>query len=567
MPHSGSGGHARPDPPHNATMTHATAPAPAGRTADTIFLGGTVLTVDDDFSTAEAVAVADGRILQVGSRDDVLALAGPHTETVDLAGAALLPGFVEAHGHPTGEMVMAGPGSVDLRASVCPSAQAVLDRLREAVAAAPEDGWVTASGWDPLLNDDLPPLSRALLTELSPRIPLSVMHYSGHAAWANDAAMERLGITRDTPDPAGSVYVRDEHGEPTGEGREYPAAGVIMGPGAQVPDGEFGPRLQAALEISAAAGVTMTGDLAFSPAAEETVREFFAAGTAPVRMRTYEISGIRETIPHGGEPDPFFRPVGVKIWSDGSPWIGNIATSFAYHGGHAADVIGVTHGHRGCANYTAEQLLALCRRYMGQGWQIACHVHGDVAVETVLDVYETVQGENPGTEFRLRMEHCGSITEEQVRRAHALGVTISFFPAHIHYYGEVLREFFGERADAWVPAGAAEACGMRFSLHNDPPVTPENPLLNMQTAIDRTTRGGTVLGACYGVSVREAVRAQTIHAAWQLHSEHEAGSIEPGKFADFVLLSDDPTRVDPSTLGQVRVLGTWVGGRPAYTAG
>ncbi|WP_158726368.1 amidohydrolase [Tomitella fengzijianii] len=530
-------------------------------TADTVFTGGTVLTVDEDFSTAEAVAVAGGRILRVGTRAEVLALAGPHTETVDLAGAALLPGFIEAHGHPTGEMVMAGPDSVDLRASVCPTAEAVLTKLRAAVDAAPSDGWVAASGWDPLLLSDLPTLSRALLTELSPRVPLSVMHYSGHAAWANDAAMERLGITRDTPDPAGSVYVRDADGEPTGEGREYPAAGVIMGPGRLVPQGEFGPRLEAALRISAAAGVTMTGDLAFSPAAESTVREYFAAGTAPVRMRSYEISGIRDTIPRAEETDPFFRPVGVKIWSDGSPWVGNIATSFTYQGGHAADVIGVSEGHRGCSNYTSEQLLELCRRYMVQGWQVACHVHGDVAVDEVLDVYETVLGENPGTEFRLRMEHCGSITPEQVRHAHGLGVTISFFPAHIHYYGEVLREFFGERADAWVPAGAAEECGMRFSLHNDPPVTPENPLLNMQTAIDRTTRNGMVLGAEYGVSVREAIRAQTIHAAWQLHSEHEAGSIEPGKLADFVLLSDDPTRVDPGGIGAIRVLGTWVAGR------
>src|SRR5699024_4590632 len=309
----------------------------------------------------------------------------------------------------------------------------------------------------------------------------SVMHYSGHAAWANSAAMERLGITRDTPDPEGSVFVRDEQGEPTGEGREYPAMGIIMGPGGQAPAGDVGPRLEAALRLSSAAGVTTTGDLAFRPLAERGARAYFAQGTAPVRMRTYEISGARETIPRGDGTDPLFRPVGVKIWSDGSPWIGNIATSFGYHAGHATDIIGVTEGHRGCSNYTHEQLLELCRRYMGQGWQIACHVHGDVAIDTVLDVYETVQVETPGTEFRLRMEHCGSITPQQVRRAAAAGVTFSFFPAHIYYNGEVLREFFGERGDAWVPAGAAEECGIRFSLHNDPPVTPENPLLDMQT--------------------------------------------------------------------------------------
>src|SRR5699024_370986 len=291
--------------------------------ADTVVTGGTVLAVDDGFSTAEAVAVADGRILRVGTRAEVEALAGPETATVDLDGGTLLPGFVEAHGHPTAEMVMSGPGTVDLRAAVCPTAEDVLARLRDAVAAAGPDDWVTATGWDPLLLPELPPLDSALLSGISPKVPLSVMHYSGHAAWANSAAMERLGITRDTPDPEGSVFVRDEQGEPTGEGREYPAMGIIMGPGGQAPVGDVGPRLEAALRLSSAAGVTTTGDLAFSPSAEEGVRAYFAQGTAPVRMRTYEISGARETIPRGDGTDPLFRPVGVKIWSDGSPWIGN----------------------------------------------------------------------------------------------------------------------------------------------------------------------------------------------------------------------------------------------------
>lgn len=537
---------------------------------DTVFVGGTVVTADDGFTIAEAVAVSGGRIAAVGTRVRIEGLVGTDTEIVDLAGRTLLPGFIEAHGHPTAEMLMLGPAAVDVRAAVCGTADAVLEKLRAAVADEPSDGWVAAVGWDPLLLPGLPPISRALLTELSPDIPLSVMHNSGHSAFANDAALARAGVDRDTPDPEGSVYVRDAAGELTGEGREVPAAGILMGPSIMAGMDRFDDYLAHELTRVSAAGVTTTGDLAFAPDSYPKIRAYYtehgldSAQPAPVRMRTYEISGKRATIDRPDDPEPLasmLRPVGVKVWSDGSPWIGNIETSFAYEDSNATRLAGVHPGHRGCANYTREQLLDICRTYVPQGWQMACHVHGDIAIDTVLDVFEQIAAEFPGTDRRLRMEHCGSITPEQVRRAHALGATISFFVAHIHYYGEMLAGFFGDRADAWTPAGAAADCGMPFSLHNDPPVTPENPLLNMQTAVTRESRSGRVFGAEYAVNVPEAIRAQTIHAAWQLLSEHEVGSIEPGKYADFVVLGDNPLDVDPHRIGDITVVETWIGGR------
>lgn len=139
--------------------------------ADTIFVNATVLTVDAAFTRAEAVAVADGRIVAVGTEADLLPLAGVSTAVVDCGGNTLLPGFVEAHGHPTAEMNMLGPASVDLRATACGSAEEVLGRLRAAIAGAGPDGWVTAFGWDPLLLPDLPAISGDFLSELSPDVP------------------------------------------------------------------------------------------------------------------------------------------------------------------------------------------------------------------------------------------------------------------------------------------------------------------------------------------------------------------------------------------------------------
>lgn len=535
--------------------------------ADTVLLNANIITVDDRFSLAEAVAVAEGRILAVGTAAEISAFAGPDTDIHDLGGRTVLPGFVEAHGHPTAEMNFLGPDCIDIRAVVCGTADEVLRKIRDAVAEAGPGDWVVAFGWDPLLLPDLPPMSGRLLTELSPSVPLSVMHYSAHSSWANDAAMDRLGITADTPNPAGSEYCRYDDRSLTGEGKELPASMILMGPKLEVNDKTFNRYLASQLARMAAAGVTATGDLAFHPGSHGPVRSFFDSTDAPVRIRAYEMSApAGPARSAGADEDPMFRQVGAKVWTDGSPWIGNIETSFGYQDSPATRSIGLEAGHRGCSNYTAQELLAIGRHYVPAGWQLACHVHGDIAVDIVLEVVQQLQTEFPGPDRRFRLEHCGTITAEQIRRAHEMGITVSFFVAHIHYYGDVLIELFGERAQAWTPAGAAADCGMKFSLHNDAPVTPENPLLSMQVAMTRLTQSGVLLGPEFRIGIEEAIRAHTIHAAWQLFSEHEFGSIEPGKFADFVVLDRNPLQTPAGEVGSIEVLQTWLSGRLAHEA-
>lgn len=538
--------------------------------ATAILTNATVLTVDADFGSAEAIAFAEGKILSVGTHEQVMALAGEDTEIREMAGATVLPGFVEAHGHPTAEMNFIGPDAIDIRASLCGSAEVVMDKLRTAITeaeAAGEGAWVAAFGWDPLLLPELPRISGAWLSELSPTVPLSVMHYSAHSAWANDAALQSLGLDRDAQDPGASQYLRDESGELTGEALEIPAVMNFMGPKMNAGAQKFSTFLDFELHRMAAAGVTTTGDLAFHPDSYALMSEYQRTFEPPVRIRSYEMSGIREEIPAPGtdplmgEATQMFRPTGVKVWTDGSPWVGNIETSFGYEDSTETEAIGVSAGHQGCSNYTEEQLLAICRQHYAKGWQMACHVHGDIAVDTVLSVFEQVQAEFPRSDSRLRMEHCGSITPEQVKRAWELGVGISFFVAHIHYYGDILSGLFGENAEAWTPAGAAAEVGMRFSLHNDPPVTPESPLINMQAAILRQTPSGKVLGPQYRIGIRDAIKAQTIDAAWQLFSDHEVGSLEAGKLADVVVLAQNPLEVPANELGSIEILETWIGGR------
>jgi predicted amidohydrolase YtcJ len=233
------------------------------------------------------------------------------------------------------------------------------------------------------------------------------------------------------------------------------------------------------------------------------------------------------------------------------------------------EAMGLKCGHVGHANYTPEQIREVCEAYFPLGWQLAIHVHGDAIADPVLDAYEDVLRKHPRADHRLRMEHCGALRPDQYARAAQLGVTCSLFPAHIYYFGDALADgLFGEQVAAnWVSGRAALDAGVRISLHNDAPVTPESPLLNMQAATTRRVgRSGRVLGPENRITPAEAVRAQTIDAAWQLFMEDRVGSISPGKYADLVVLDANPLEADPERLGELQVLATYLAGRQVYEA-
>ena len=315
----------------------------------------------------------------------------------------------------------------------------------------------------------------------------------------------------------------------------FPLIGGAMSPS------EYPAMLRAECARLNRAGLTTCSDMAFDPNFGPLVEQLHDELT--VRLRTYEVSNPQmSTAATPGQGDDMLRQVGIKIWVDGSPWIGNIALSFPYLDTAATRAIGVTPGSCGCANYTAEQLTEIVSAYFPLGWQMACHVQGDAGIDTILDVYEQALRRNPRDDHRLRLEHVGAIRPEQLQRAADLGVTCSIFVDQIHYWGDVLVDgLFGpERGSRWMPAGSAVATGMRISLHNDPPVTPEEPLRNISVAVTRMAPSGRVLAPEERLTVEQAIRAQTIDAAWQLFADDIIGSLEVGKYADLVVLSADP---------------------------
>jgi predicted amidohydrolase YtcJ len=530
-------------------------------TADLV-IRGTVLTVDDTQPTASAIAVKDGRIAAVG--DSAEDWAGSGTEVVDIGDGCLMPGLVEAHGHPMMEAVVLSDRMVDIRPVTMRKADDVVAAIRNEIASrGPAGAYLT--GWDPLLQEGLPSPTLQWLNDLAPDAPLVIIHNSGHLAYFNDAAAARIGLTRDTADPKGAKYGRDSNGDLDGTAEETGALFPLLG-GAINPT-DYPGMLAAECARLNKAGLTTCSEMAFDPGFRPVVEQMRDAGALSVRLRTYEISNPKMTTdmkPDNG--DDMLRQVGIKIWVDGSPWIGNIALTFPYLDTDATRTIGVMPGSCGHANYSREQLTEIVGAYFPLGWPMACHAIGDAGIDMVLDIYEEALRANPRPDHRLRMEHVSTIRPDQLKRAHDLGVTCSLFVDQIHYWGDILVDgLFGpERGSYWTPAGSAVATGMRISLHNDPPVTPEEPLRNISVATTRTAPSGRVLAPEERLTVEQAIRAQTIDAAWQLFSDDIIGSLEVGKYADMVVLSADPRDVPPEAIADLDVRATYLAGRRVH---
>jgi predicted amidohydrolase YtcJ len=530
-----------------------------------LVIQGTVLTVDALQPTAEALAVNDGRIVAVGNRSDIASWIGPNTQTIDIGDGCVMPGLVEAHGHPLMEAIVLSDRMVDIRPVTMRDPDAVVDAIRREVAARGADG-AYLNGWDPLLQPGVPEPTLTWLNEIAPESPLVIIHNSGHKAYFNTAAAKRAGLTRDTPDPKGAKYGHDANGDLDGTAEETGAVFSLLS--GAIDPGDYPAMLHAELGRLNSVGLTTCSEMAFEPAFRPVLEQMRDALT--VRLRVYEVSNAEmttEMTPVNG--DDLFRQVGIKIWVDGSPWIGNIDLSFPYLDSDATRTIGVVPGSCGHANYTPEQLVEIVHAYFPRGWPMSCHVMGDAGVDTILDIYEEALRRWPRDDHRLRLEHVGAIRDEQLQRAHDLGVTCSLFVDQIHYWGDIIVDgLFGpEHGSRWMPCGSALATGMRISLHNDPPVTPEEPLRNISVAATRTGPSGRVIGPEERITVEQAIRAQTIDAAWQLFADDVTGSLEVGKYADMVVLSADPRAVPPETIADLEVRATYLAGRHVYPKG
>ncbi len=536
---------------------------------DSILTAATVITMDDDTPRAEAVAVSDGRIVAVGTLAQCRA-ALPDAEVVDTGAAALAPGFVEPHSHPLISGVATQAPARSIAPWDCPTWADVQAVFADALATADPDVPLWFAGYDALLHGHPSPKAEELDGIFGDRVAV-VTDNSGHGVYFNTALMRRYGWDTTPPeDPVASHFGRNADGSLNGQGFELPVVTGVTGPLLA----EMGDPLTSGAQyyaLMSRGGYTSASDMTFDPKFAPGYEALAAAPSCPLRVSMWEMS-VTDTY---AEPLSFaageemLTKSGVKLWTDGSPWVGNIAISFPYLDTPATRTAGIdpaTSGGVDSMNYSREQLDAILDRAVPAGWQMSFHANGDLALDLALDAYEDALTRHGllGTDHRWRLEHAGAGTRAHFDRAARLGVHVSMAPFQYYYWGDLLAgQMFDEAHGAqWGAFADAVASGACVSLHNDGSVSPPTPVVNIATAVTRRTRAGGVYGPEQAISLDQAWRAQTINAARTLRREHLVGSISVGKLADFVELSADPWTVDPQRLiDEVAVLGTWVGGR------
>lgn len=540
-------------------------PAPEKRA----FINGQVLTMDADNTIVEALLMDGGRIVATGSTADIEALVDSDTRVTDLQGNTLMPGIIDAHGHFPGTGLAAlaadlnSPPIGDIK-----NLSQMMARVSQQVEATPAGEWVMGFGYDDTAIAEGRHPTRADLDSISTEHPIFLWHISGHMGVVNTPALDLMGYTAQTPDPEGGTLGRDpQTGELNGLLQET-AVFAIQEHAMDFGFGDFLKMIDHAASQYASVGVTT----AQSAGADGRMAQGLSIGQTlnlvPFRLVVFPLDGTLGPKVREGEVDPgsfnndMFTLGAVKIISDGSIQGYTGYLSKPYHVPYHGDA-----EYRGHPVVNREDLFEIVEAYHGAGMQLAIHANGDAAIDNVIDAFRAAQQKYPEADPRLILIHAQMARDDQLDAMQELGITPSFFSAHTYYWGDRHRDIFmgPERAARMSPSRSALDRGMRFSVHLDPPVVPMLPMLMVWSTVNRISSGGNVIGVEQRIEPMDALRAVTIDAAWQVFEEDNRGSLEPGKWADLIILSADPL-ADPLGIKDIEVLETVVGGRTIYKA-
>lgn len=562
-------------------MLLAVSSGPMAHTAeapDTIYVNGRIITADAQDRVADAVAVQGDKIQAVGESDTLRAGAGPSTRIIDLGGKTMIPGIIDPHSHfPLSantvlfQVDLASPPVGKIR-----SIDDIIAALRQKAEQTPPGQWIVGVGYDDTLVAEKRHPTRQDLDKASTTHPIYLMHVSYHFGAANSKALELAGITRDTPDPAGGKFRKDDRGEPSGVLEELSAYERVTSRIPPRSPEQWRELIRVAAQQYASAGVTtaehgfladepgILSDPALLPALEQAIRQ----GDLPIRMIVWPGAKFSQKLQAGQvkppEIDSAWLKIGAtKMFADGSiqGYTGYLTEPYY------VIPASLPSDYRGHPAMPRDELVKRVIAEHTAGKQIAIHGNGDAAIDDILYAYEQAQKAQPRADARHIVVHAQTARDDQLDKMKELGVTPSFFSLHVYYWGDRHRDIFlgPERAVRISPAQSALQRGLRFTIHTDTPVVPMDPFRLMWAAVNRVTADGKVLDH-QGISPMQALRALTADAAWQAFEEEGRGSIEAGKLADLIVLSADLLSIDPMQIKDIKVLETIVGGKTVFRA-
>ncbi len=537
-----------------AALSWAAQPPAGGRPADMLIRGARIYTVDPARPIASALAVRDGRIVAVG--EDLEALVGPKTRRIDARGACVIPGLIDSHVHmeSLGELLE----TFDFRNAE--SIAEIVEQVRREAARRPAGEWIQGKNWDqtnwggsfPTADE----LSRAV-----PEHPVYLTRVDGHAAWVNRKALEIAGITAATPDPPGGKILRDARGNPTGiliDRAQALVASKIPPPGKDA----LRRRLARAARECARLGLTTVHDAGVSAEVLEAYRELIRRRELPIRV--YAMIGgegrlWREYLERGPEIGERLTVRSIKLMADGA--MGSRGAAFF-------EPYSDDPGNTGLLMLTREDIERVARRAVERGFQVNTHAIGDRANRIVLDAYAAVLGGR--NDRRFRIEHAQVVAPEDFERFARYSIIASMQATHATSDMRWAEARVGpERVKGAYAWRRFLSLGVPVANGSDFPVEDPNPLWGFYAAITRQDHQGNPPGGWFPeqrMTRQEALESWTIRGAYAAFEEDRKGSLTPGKYADFVVLSADIMTIPPPEILKTRVLMTVVGGEIVYAA-
>lgn len=529
----------------------------------TVYLHGRIYTNDPAQPWAEAMAVRNGTIRCVGKLDYILLECGgsdANVETIHLHGKFVMPGFNDAHVHLGG----AASDMLSLRLNGVASIEELQKRLADAVAQHQEGEWITGSGWDHTLWPDKKFPTRQELDAVSPKNPVFLTHISGHVAVANSLALKHGEITKDSPNPPGGMIERDADGQPTGMLEEDSAMSLVAD---RIPDLKMDQRRRGILMVLADAaknGVTSVQD--FSDWSNfQVYTQLKQEGKLTLRITEWlpfidSMDQLEDMRAQGGTTDPWLRTGALKGFLDGALGSRTAAMLAPYSDDPSTS---------GILTNDPEKFRAMAIERDKAGFQINFHAIGDRANREALDIFEAVAKANGPRDRRDRVEHAQILSPDDLPRFAKLNVIASMQPSHETTDMRWAEQRIGpDRAKGAYAWASLLKSGAHLAFGTDYDVEPINPMRGLYACVTRELPEGGPAGGWQPqekISLTDCIRAYTSGSAYAQFEEGKKGELKAGEYADFIILSDDLTKIPPQQFSKISVLRTVVGGRTVYS--
>ena len=531
--------------------------------AETVLINGEILTLDSENQVVEAVAIRDGKFLEVGETNEIQQLIGQRTKVIDLLGKTVIPGIIDSHTHPSN--IAARFMEIDCRAPPIRNIGEILELVKAKAEELGPGRWVRGANFNDSKLEERRHITRWELDKVSPENPVFIVSDTGHQSLSNSVALEMAGIDKNTPDPSGGEIERDEEGVPTGLLYEN-ASGLVRHLIPEYTVEELKESYRKVVKKFNEWGVTSTHDAsgqrngirAFKQLIDEGVRSLRMSLMVSVSKDTpgdvldaLDLAGIES-----GFGDDWIKVMSVKIMGDGSGAGGTCRVYEPQNRGPKGLGIWMTE---------PEEVERLVVKAHNSGLRVSIHSIGDRGIDMALDCIENAQKLNHVPNMRHRIEHNSLCTPKQLERIKCLGVTPSSSIGYMYGLGDQYAENFGPKRSRWLhPHKTMKEMGIIAGGNSDSPVTYYSPFVQIYEAVTRKTSSGKVVGPEERISVMDALKVYTWNGAYLSKDEGKLGSIEKGKLADLVVIDQNILNIPVDQIKEITVVTTIVDGKIVY---